>query len=530
MIRTIHTTGVTFVVDEVALATTLLPEVRAHEVLKSMSGVESCSDYHTSIVKDVRYHPLLAAVFLAYSQHRPLVLSPDAVWLTIAQGVAQHMVIHGERLRPRFVDHQGKLDLIFECNWIEGSPENPWPDAFASWSGQIREHVGAKVHDTLMCDFSTTGPVERAVSDIVIMDVFERYFHYIAMCICGIPSVSLEGTPDDWQRLANKAARLEMFELEWWLKHLLPICEQFVRASRGDVDVEHWRGICKRHEAYGGDIINGWVAKLFPYVRAFAGGPCNVRNPIFQTGAGIQSDMAPRGLSRVPFTWRNQTTGLEKPMEAIGGHVGIAQDPQTMALRPHVGWAVRNASALDVVLLRLEKDHVTFPGAAMNRMCERGWPIESGLPADLATFYHRTNGAELFGRGKSARCRIVPLEEIEVLDWGEKPFDDGFQPQRVWRRFAWLADGSWLAINTYPKFTAAMEERLRQEMAQGRYFEFQPICHGSATTQTKPGLNPVIAHSFTEFCQRFLGAKGAAYWLASDFKNQGDAEDYTRRY
>ena len=44
---------------------------------------------------------LLAAVFLAYSQHRPLVLTPDAVWLTIAQGVAHHKVVHADRLRPR---------------------------------------------------------------------------------------------------------------------------------------------------------------------------------------------------------------------------------------------------------------------------------------------------------------------------------------------------------------------------------------------------------------------------------------------
>ena len=48
--------------------------------------------------------PLLAAVYAAFSQHRPLVLTPDAVWITIAQGVAHQMAIHGERLRPGFVD------------------------------------------------------------------------------------------------------------------------------------------------------------------------------------------------------------------------------------------------------------------------------------------------------------------------------------------------------------------------------------------------------------------------------------------
>jgi Domain of unknown function (DUF4419) len=35
------------------------------------------------------------------------VLSPDAVWLTIAQGVAQHVRMNAEELRPRLVNHGG---------------------------------------------------------------------------------------------------------------------------------------------------------------------------------------------------------------------------------------------------------------------------------------------------------------------------------------------------------------------------------------------------------------------------------------
>src|SRR5262249_35480796 len=154
-------------VDEVTPATTPLPELRSHEALKRALGgeIESCCDYHATVIKGVDYQPLLAAVYTAFSQHRPLVLTPDAVWITIAQGVAHHMAIHGERLRPGFVAHRDKLNLVFECrDWVDRSPENPWPEAFASWSGQIREHIGVGMHDLLICDFSTSGPVERAAS------------------------------------------------------------------------------------------------------------------------------------------------------------------------------------------------------------------------------------------------------------------------------------------------------------------------------------------------------------------------------
>jgi Domain of unknown function (DUF4419) len=258
--HTTHRPGFTFAVDNVKPATTPLPERRSHEALKRTlnSEIESCCDYHGTVIKDVDYQPLLAAVYMAFSQHRPLVLSPDAVWITIAQGVAHHMAIHGERLRPRFVAQQDKLNLVFVCDdWVDRSPENPWPEAFASWSNQIREHVGVQVHDSLICDFCTSGPIERAVSQIVMMDVFERYFHYIAYCICGIPTITLEGSPADWEHLYEKAAALSIFVLDWWLAHLLPLCEQFVRASRGDLDLDHWRGICKLREEYGGDVING---------------------------------------------------------------------------------------------------------------------------------------------------------------------------------------------------------------------------------------------------------------------------------
>jgi hypothetical protein len=526
----VHQPGVTFTVDEVTPATKPLSECRTHEAVKSMLGaIESYCDYHGTVVKDVRYQPLLAAVYTAFSQHRPLTLTPDAVWLTIVQGVAHHVTIHGERLRPRFVAHQGRLDLVFQCrDWVEGSLENLWPEAFASWAGQIRDHVGAQVHDALVCDFSTTGPVERAASQIVMMDVFERYFHYVLYCVCGIPTVTLEGMPADWQRLADKAAGLSVFDLDWWLAHLLPICGQFVRASRGDVDRNHWQNVCKLRQEYGGDVINGWVAKLFPYLRAFTNGPCNRRNPIFETGEGFTTRDAPPGLSRVPFTWRNARTGRVRPMEAIGGLLGISQDPQTLALRPKVGWAVREAEKMDVLLARLAAEHRTFPGGQIEKK-------ETSLRPDLARFYHQTDGAELFGRGDAAACRIVAARDLERLDWGEVPEylrDNDWPNGHIWYRLAWLADGSYLAINPSPEYPEPLREQYRRDCREGdtsRWDCVVAICHCNVNTQGRPGANPVVALSFTELLERLLDSGGRPYWFNPQFVSYGDAELYTRR-
>jgi hypothetical protein len=524
MLQITQQSGITFAVDEVTPTTHSLPQCRTHEAIKEMLGgaIESCCDYHGTVIKRVHYQPLLAAVYIAFSEHRPLVLSPDAVWITIAQGVAHHMAIHGERLRSRFVAHQGKLDLVVTCSgWVEGSPENPWSDAFASWADQIREHVGSEIHDGLICDFSTTGAVERTASRIVLMDVFERYFHYVLYCICGIPTVTLEGTPGDWQRLLEKAQALRKFDMDWWLDHLLPICEQFVRASRGDVDLPHWQSICKLQDAYGGDIINGWVGKLFPYLRAFSDGPCSRRNPIFDTGEGFRTSSAPPGLSRVPFVWIDGTTGRQRQMEAIGGLIGVQQEPETLALRPKVGWAAREAEKLDVLLARLAADHKTFPAVPDD---ER----PRVLPPDLAKFFHHTEGAEILSQSRVA-CHIHPATEMNLLAWGEVSDhlrDNDYPNGHIWYRLATLPDGSWLAINPCPDSPQHLREQLGREFYSGGHVA---ICHCSASTQGKPGKNPVIAISFTELLERLMDGDGQPYWLEGQYVPYGDAEEFTRR-
>ncbi len=528
--------GITFEVDRVQPTKKRLGTIKTHQALRKVfTNLESCNDYHGEIVSGIYRHALLEAVHTAFSEHRPLTLSPDVIWITIAQGVAHHMAVHGEALRSRFVAHSGKLKLTFKTQgWVEGSPENPWHEAFESWTSQIREHVGETIHDALICDFSTSGPVERATSQIVMMDVFERFFHYAMVCICGIPTVTLEGTTDDWIRLRDKAEQLRPFEMDWWLDHLLPICDQFVRASQGDVDLKHWQSICKLEEAYGGDIINGWIAKLFPYLRSFPNGPCNHVNPIFETGDGFSTLRAPSGFSQVPFVWSNLQSGTQRQMEAIGGLTGIEQDPDTLGLRAKVGWAIRVSDRFEAVLSQLKRNHRTVEGVSNLSRDERGWMTESGYPMDFDQFYFETNGAVLCA-GDDERLTIIPKESIEALDWGEDSNrDDGsFGPHgRIWHKFAVTADGDWLAINLDVNLDHApcFEIQDLQEKMDALDYRFQaPICVTSQTTVNQPGENAVIALSFQEFLRRSLDDPGILYWHDPEFTPYGDAELFTRR-
>jgi hypothetical protein len=166
---------VTFTVSDVVPAPAPLAEVTTLEAIKAFldGPVESCSHYHGALVAGVRSHPLIATLHAAFRDHRPVCLSPDVVWLTLAQGFAHHVNAHAEELRPLLVRHAGKLAIqVRRDDFVKGSPENPWPEAFAAFSDQIRGHIGDETHALVVSDFSTTGPVERAASEVGITTRF----------------------------------------------------------------------------------------------------------------------------------------------------------------------------------------------------------------------------------------------------------------------------------------------------------------------------------------------------------------------
>lgn len=376
--------AVTFAVDEVKPATELLEEQTVKELHSGHFEPEIIA-YHDvgPLVKQVTGHPLLEAVHLAFSQHRPLILSPDHLWITIARGVADHMALEGEQLRSRFVKHQGKAKLTVSTT--AALRDVNWPAAFQTWCGQIADHVGQGLHDTLIPDFSTTSEIDRIAGHVVMMDIFEKYFEYELLCICGIPRVTLRGNADDWVRLRNKAARLEVFELGWWLEHLIPVLDQFVLAAQGKPDIAFWQRICKLRRAYGGDVINGWIVTFFPYLRKGSQGPAVLRNPYFGSALATANDQdapvqqpnfasrvasairsalgrnertddadpqkffvieglraldMPSALSSVPITVKDAEGNSIEKVVALGGLIGVRQHRDTLAVEPQSGWLV----------------------------------------------------------------------------------------------------------------------------------------------------------------------------------------------
>src|SRR5262249_32031089 len=204
------------------------------------------------LVGGVVAHPGLAALHRAFTQHRPLCLSPDMVWLLPCQGVAHHINLHAEGLRSRLVRHQGKARIVVRRDdFVKGSPENSWGEVVSEFSARIREHAGP-VHDLFVLRFSTTGSAERVASEIVLLYAAKSYFRYVLETLCGIPAITLEGTAEDWQELAERAREFAQFDLGWWLAPLEAILPEFVAAARGRVRRPFWESIYKFGNFSGG--------------------------------------------------------------------------------------------------------------------------------------------------------------------------------------------------------------------------------------------------------------------------------------
>jgi hypothetical protein len=449
-------TTTTFLVSDVRPATTLLPEVPYKEAVESLlksaasnrrsRPVEACARYHGKLLAGVPFHPVVAAAHRAFMDHRPLCLSPDIIWLLICQGVANHINVHAQELRSRFVAHEGKMQIsVRRDDFVKGSPENPWAEIIEALTSEVREHIGS-AYDLFEPAFTTTGPVERAAAGIVLLDAMQSYFDYDMDTLCGIPAITLEGTPEDWQAVADRALQFKALDLEWWLAPLRALLQQFVAASQGVVDRSFWQSFYKYHEESGGPMITGWISALFPYLNDERTGLATSRNrwlapdsqiiedeiddidvdydieidyevvDIFDalridkedeqdidedeqhiddaskdkqmshalnadadagddfdldddrelvigawlrpmprrkqlgeendlgSGWGPSISSLPLGLSRAPFRWDYLKQSFD--MELLGGFVGVSQDKETLAVRPEIGWAVREAPAV----------------------------------------------------------------------------------------------------------------------------------------------------------------------------------------
>ena len=391
----------TFSVDDVQPVLTRLQGRSLRERFPEMIDAGS----HADLFVDTGVaHPLIAAVHLAFSEHRPLCLSPDAVWLTIAQGFAQHVRLNSEKLRERFVRHSGKKVLKVERTHFPV----PMEPVIQEFREQLAGELGSGIVRLMLCDFSTTTDVERTASAVILMDTFQPYFDYVLACICGIPSITVLGTEQDWRMIGERVRIIGEYDLIWWTSHLEKIVEHLRRAAAGNPDAAFFRRIYKPEHAYGGEVVTGWIARLYPYVKN--AGAFDQRNPLLDIaeenvgrgknksksprgyeGPGIKTDETMPGLSRAKLNLEveGQPTRV---LDLVAGLAGVTQRDDG-SIEARAAWFVEESHGhIGDVIEKLKQnglpEHPRPPIGAL-----RFLPME--CPADIMALYSHFDGGEL---------------------------------------------------------------------------------------------------------------------------------------
>ena len=413
---------ITFAVDDVKPAPAPLPTsplgLRYVRTALAYGG-----DPDLPVIDHGDVHPLLAAVGTAFAEHRPLVLSPDAVWLTIAQGVAQHVRLNARALRGRLVRHDGKKQLTITRSSL--------PRDAAEWAsaiGGLRELLAGEIGDgrarVFECDFSTSSDVDRVASQVVLLDAYSPFFSYWMQCICGIPAITLLGTPDDWRRIRERVDVIAELDLELWCRSLRPITDHFARAAAGNVDVAFWKRIYNPNDAYGGASITGWITRLWPYLKI--GGSVDHRNHMLELpidepkqktvstglfkknttvydGPGVSSDTVPATLSRATLRFVDHDTHALGMVDLVAGVTAVAQDERG-ALCPISGWHVEHGTVrMGDVIDRIVAEHDATPAASSDHDRIEG-------PPEVLELFSRIERASLFG----GRWQLAPPIYVSI--------------------------------------------------------------------------------------------------------------------
>lgn len=331
-------------VADVAPGGILENSTRTCDAIRAITGVrpEAFGDNGVNqVIAKTRIHGLVEAARLAFSSHLDLVLSPDDLWLTIAQGFALHVQVN--KLKAVFIQPSiSKKTLTLKTDFVKGVPQNNWPKLLCDLSNHVAESLGCATRDLFLADFSTTTEVEKAAYLTALLDVSQEFYHYTVNTYCGIPHIVLAGRKEDWQRLRCKVQRLAFANCESWVTSLDQVLEYFVRAFEGSDNPDFWKDFYRAKDS----AVSGWINVFFPYTLNqdgttkynSNGNPCNLGE-------------YPKGFNRVPFVWDHFVSRI--PMEFVCGFLGVRCIGQ--AIKPVISWAVsqpRSERDPDLVIQR----------------------------------------------------------------------------------------------------------------------------------------------------------------------------------
>jgi len=288
---------------------------------------------------------LLQSVLTAWNTHSSLRLSPDVLFMVILQGLSIHINKDPQRFREQLVSWEGKKELVSETDYpLKQIPQEEWSSIVLDFSQQIEKNTLPKSVSSMSLQFSTQkDKLHRIVAqNIILMDSVKEFFSSRFNTMCGIPSIALEGTVDDWKLLCENFNQIcDQFDLNSWKESLTPVLNKFYEASTGKEDKDFFSKIYSAYAGSGGPMkpIGGWIRLFFPYVRLKdrSTGEVDYQPNSFRSGQ-YEFEEFPSSIANVPFI---HTHNGSNPTELsfTGGIIGVGIDGKKR-ITPSTGWAI----------------------------------------------------------------------------------------------------------------------------------------------------------------------------------------------
>ncbi len=332
--------GVTFAIEKLKRPENLLTEKKSEEIVNRIAPLQIAHSQLPANMVDALAHPFFDGMYLAYSDHRPFVISPDMIWLLISQGFSHHVNNNAAALRSMFVNFEGKKSLVVTLDKTQslGLPST-WEKVVPQFVKQVADNTSPELMANLTPQFSTTTSSEKIATQLTALESMQAYFEYIVIRVmCGIPEITIKGTPQDWKLIKEKANALRKYKLDWWIDEIDPLLDKFIDAANGKFEPTFWQNMFKYHtlEVYGKPkVIDGWIIKFYPYSRT------GKRNDFKMLRS---SESLPDECAVVDFKLFNERSPgafKESDMQFVAGFFALKQDAKTQALEPQIGWLVR---------------------------------------------------------------------------------------------------------------------------------------------------------------------------------------------
>ena len=227
---------------------------------------------------------LIQGLIRAYKNHYPITISPDMIWILILQGYSRFMDKYSEKVRNEYVNFEGKKNISIKREELvfEKATREDWKNIIGEFIEKIKENIGENIVKNLESNFSTTSDVTLVTSQITVMSAIKNYFVFELMSMeCGISSITLEGSLEDWHKIKSKIEFLSKkeFELTWWTDHLLSIIDKIILTKKyydenktiNEEIYKFWKDMIKIKDIRGlykpTIIMDGWIIKLIPDLR-----------------------------------------------------------------------------------------------------------------------------------------------------------------------------------------------------------------------------------------------------------------------